>query len=491
MGERPNIILIFADQMRGDCLSADGHAVVETPHLDELAATGTRFTAAYTACPSCIPARANLMTGMNQWHTGILGMGRGQGAMPCDFPHTLAGELSAAGYRTHLVGKGHFHPQRAMMGFQSQELDESGRVQTPDFTSDYRTWFREQVGSRPVTPDDHGVPFNSWLARPWHLEEYLHPTSWTMTRALHFLNNRDRSQPFFLNVSFARPHSPYVPPQCYFDMYNGDPAIPDACLGDWSTMHDDPEEAVLVNAWRGRRTAKQIRRARAGYYGDVSFIDTQVGRLVDWMRRRMREDFNNTLFVFAADHGDMLGDHNLWRKTYAYEGSARIPFIVRPPLTREGQATRHVTSEPVELQDVMPTILDAAGLPLPPTVDGRSLLPLTRGFVEGWRRYVHGEHCTCYSHEQEMQYVTDGKRKFIWLPRIGVEQFFDLEQDPGECLNLICAPDRQHEVAQWRGFLVDELQARDCGWVADGKLTCPESPMVSPWKGKRYRGGEA
>ena len=125
---QPNIILILCDQMRGDCLGVDGNAVIQTPNLDYLAAQGTRFKHAYSAVQSCLPARATIMTGQSQWHTGILGMGRGQGTIPNDFPHTLAGELTNGGYRTHLIGKGHFSPQRASMGFETHELDESGRT---------------------------------------------------------------------------------------------------------------------------------------------------------------------------------------------------------------------------------------------------------------------------------------------------------------------------------------------------------------------------
>ena len=116
---KPNIILIMTDQMRGDCLGADGNSYIETPNLDFLAAQGTRFRHAYTACPSCLPSRATIMTGMKQWHTGILGMGAGQGPIPNDFPHTMPGELALAGYQTHLVGKGHFTPQRTKMGFET------------------------------------------------------------------------------------------------------------------------------------------------------------------------------------------------------------------------------------------------------------------------------------------------------------------------------------------------------------------------------------
>lgn len=481
MNNSPNLLLILCDQMRGDAFGADGNAIVQTPNIDYLAASGTRFRRAYTAVPSCLPARATLMTGQNQWHTGVLGMGRGQGPIPNDFPHTLAGELSQAGYRTHLVGKGHFHPHRASMGFQSAELDESGRM--PD--SEHRRWFQTQAPDG-VTPDDHGVSFNSWHARPWHTAEHLHPTAWTLSRSLAFLRTRDRDRPFFLNVSFARPHSPYVPPAYYFDLYfRGETPAP--VVGEWATMHDDPQEAANPNAWRGRMTPAQIHRARAGYYGEISFIDTQIGRLLN-LCARDEALWENTWILFASDHGDMQGDHNLWRKTYAYEGSSRVPFLVVPPLGQE-RPTRSLADEVVELRDVMPTLLSAAGIDVPATVDGRSLLPLMERPDPEWRRYIHGEHCTCYSPEQEMQYVTDGRRKFIWLPRLDREQFFDLEQDPGEYTDLIDEPSRQAEIRTWRGYLVRELEARQCGWVKDGRPHCPDDgPLVSPYRDRRWTG---
>ena len=410
----------------------------------------------------------------------------GQGHIPNDFPNTLAGEFTKAGYRTHMIGKGHFTPQRALMGFETTEIDESGRTLIEGFKDDYRQWFDENTPAD-ASPDDHGVDWNSWLARPWHTEEYLHPTSWTMTRSIEFLKNRDQEKPFFLNISFARPHSPYVPPQPYFDMYFDD-ETPLPYVGDWSVMHDKPEDAVDTNAWRGKMTEKQIHRARSGYYGEISFIDTQIGRLMNWLRRFQGQAYRNTWFVFTSDHGDMQGDHNLWRKTYAYEGSARIPFIIVPPASM-GQPKCKIADEVVELRDIMPTLLDIAGLPIPNSVDGDSLIPVMQGTGGDWRLYIHGEHCTCYSREQEMQFITNGRRKFIWFPRTGIEQFFDLSRDPGELHNLIESPERQDEINIWRSYLIYELDQRDSGWVKDGELYCPQdNPLVSPYKDKRWFG---
>lgn len=506
---QPNFIFIISDHMRGDTLGADGHLIVQTPILDYLAACGTRFRSAYTAVPSCIPARASIWTGMNQWHTGVLGMGWGQGQMPNDYPHLLAREISEAGYRTHGVGKGHFNPIRASMGFDSFEFDESGRSLMHGFKDEYLKWFDEHAPSG-VQFDAHGIDWNSWLARPWHTEEHLHPTSWTVTRAIEFLKTRPRELPFFLNISFSRPHSPYIPPEFYFNMYLGrtDPPI----RSSWSEMHDVPEDAVDMVAWRGKMTAEQIDRARAGFYGEISFIDNQIGRLITYMRRFERQALHNTWIIFTSDHGDMAGDHNLWRKTYAYEGSARVPLIIVPPThwhrgeidladelwnimpdlmppVRRGKRVRDVAGEVVTLYDIYPTIMEAAGIPIPPSVDGRSLLGIMKSPTEAWRPYLHGEHCLAYSDEQEMQYVTDGHYKYIWFPRTGTEQFFDLENDAEERFDLSQDPEWEAEVGRWRNYLIEELKQRECGWVSDDRLVVnPDGPLISPYRDVRWTG---
>jgi len=476
MRTRPNVLLIMTDQQRGDCLGCAGQPVVETPNLDELAADGVRFSAAYCAVPSCIPARACLITGQTPWHVGILGMGEGQTPMRSDYPHTLPGELARAGYHTELVGKMHFHPQRALNGFHHTVLDEDER---PGFKSDYQIWFE---ANRPVecAMREHGIGWNSMIARPFHLPEYLHPTNWTVRESIKFLERRDPTRPFFLCTSFMRPHSPYDPPAVYWDMYvNRD--LPGPFRGDWSEVHNVPQDAVRVDAWRGRRSDLEVHRARAGYYGSITHIDHQVGFLLEHLRGLGLYD--ETLIVFTSDHGDMLGDHYLWRKTYPYEPSARIPLIVKFPKSLGVPAGR-VSDRVVELRDIMPTALEVAGVEVPETVDGESLLRVARDPRSPWREYLHGEHCTCYSPVTEHQYVTDGKRKYIWFPRTGQEQFFDIESDPTESRNLVSDPARRAEVALWRERLVRELQSRNAGLVRDGHLVRQDRPIVSPWRDK-------
>ena len=474
--KRPNVILIMTDQHRGDCLGVSGHPLVETPHLDGLANDGTNFTRAYTACPSCVPARAVLMTGQTPWHTGILGMGQGQGRLRSDYAHTMAGVLAGAGYHTQLVGKMHFQPPRALNGFHNTVLDE--HAEGAGFKSDYQAWFEEHAPPA-VYMREHMRDWNTMDSRPFHLPEWLHPTNWTARESINFIERRDPEKPFLLVTSFIRPHSPYDPPQPYWDMY-ARKEVPGPVVGDWAHVHDVPRDGRSITAWRGKRSPEEEWRARVGYYGSISHVDNQIGNLLSFLKKE--GVYHNSLIIFTADHGDMMGDHNLWRKTYAYEGSARIPLIVKFPNSM-GLPQGSTCEEPAELRDVMPTMLDVAGVPVPDTVDGLSLRQACAG-TGSLRDYVHGEHCTCYSSVAENQFVTDGTRKFIWFPRTGDEQFFDLEQDPDERHNAIGDLGREDEIELWRGRLIDELSARDCGLVEDGRLVVRQEPIVSPWRDK-------
>lgn len=479
---RPNVWLVMTDQQRWDTLGYAGNEVIETPNLDSLAERGHHFRWAYSSTPSCIPARASLMTGQDPWQTGILGMGEGQGPAQC-LENTLPESLAAAGYHTQSVGKLHVHPQRSLIGFHNTVLDESGRRESPAFTSDYVDWLHRQDPD--AHSDSHGVSWNSLHSRAWHLAETQHPTYWTATESIKFLERRDPSKPFFLNTSFARPHSPYDPPAPLLDQYlSAD--LPPARIGDWADRHD--VTTWSPDAWQGRRSDAQVHRTRAGYHGAITHIDQQIGRIISVMRRMKL--WQDTVVVFTADHGDMQGDHHLWRKTYAYEGSAHVPFIVvLPRRVRErlGIPDQTDSDAPVCLQDIMPTILEACGVEIPDTVDGRSVLPILVDPEAPWRDAVHGEHSACYDRSAEMQYLTDGRWKYIWFAEDGREQLFDLRADPYEETDLAAASEHAEELDRWRSRLVEIFTARDCGWVDDDRMV-PRAggpPLVSPHYAER------
>lgn len=468
MPERPNILLITCDQLRGDSLGCYGHPSVETPHLDQLANEGIRFTRAYTACPSCIPARAGILTGMSQRRHGRVGY---KDEVPFDYPYTLPGELARAGYHTQGIGKMHFYPARNLCGFHHVVLHdgylhcERKARKNYDLADDYLIWLRERIGND-ADLILHGLNANSWVARPWPYREELHPTTWATTQAIDFLRRRDPTKPFFMWLSYVRPHAPLDPPQVYFDQYIGQdfPAVP---CGDWA---DGESPAMAVDSRAGIIGERQLHRARAAYYAHITHIDHQIGRLMEYLGEyEVRDD---TMIVFTSDHGEMLGDHNLFRKALPYEGSARIPLLVKP--ARGGAFTAGATVDaPVELRDLMPTILEAAGVAIPPTVDGLSLLPFVRGEGAGWREYIHGEHANDL---EANHYITTGKEKYIWFSGDGREQFFDLAEDPHECRNLIACASRQGDVQRLRGMLIKELAGREEGFTDGTRLIPGRAP---------------
>ncbi len=470
---RPNILFLMADQFRGDCLGADGNRAILTPHLDRLAAEGARFRAAYSSVPSCTPARATILTGLSPWHHGMLGYGRvGQ-----RYARELPRMLHDAGYYTLGIGKMHYHPQRNLHGFHRTLLDESGRAESPDFVSDYRQWFKRVAPE--LDPDATGIGWNDHRAKPYVLPERLHPTRWTADEAVKFLEGHDGSAPFFLKVSFARPHSPYDPPPRWWKKYEG-AKLPPAVVGDWAQRHAERGKPHPDALWQGDLGPEKVHAARQGYYANVSFLDEQIGRVLAALEKRGW--LENTLILFTADHGDMLGDHYLWRKTYAYEPSARIPMLIRWPEKLVAAQRGLVVDQPVELRDILPTFLDAAGVVYDPQwFDGRSMLDLVRGRVEGWRPWIDLEHSTCYARQNYWSALTDGRVKYIYYAPDGRQQLFDLQKDPGETRDLAPLAEHHALLDTWRRRLVEHLAERGAPFVVNGDLgQRPKAILYSP-----------
>jgi arylsulfatase A-like enzyme len=466
---KPNILYLMTDQHRGDCLGCAGNRIIKTPHLDSLAAEGVLFANAYSSTPSCTPARSALLTGLSPWHHGMLGYGR----IAAQYPFELPQALREAGYYLFGIGKMHWHPQKKLRGYHGLQVDESGRAETPGFVSDYRLWFRQQAPA--LDPDATGIGWNDYRARAYALPERLHPTAWTGAQAVEFIEKYDRPEPFLLKVSFARPHSPYDPPQRFLDMYSADD-MPTPHIGDWASRNAPHEEPPNPSLWRGDLGVRRAQESRRAYYASVTFIDEQIGRILTALKRRGLYD--NTLILFCADHGDMLGDHHLWRKTYAYEGSAKVPMILRwPRSTGAVQQRGGKLPQPVELRDVLPTFLDAAGAAIPSQLDGRSLLELVRGRTGNWRPFLDLEHSMCYSNDHWTA-LTDGRHKYIYYACDGREQLFDLGKDPGECRSRAGESDAQDTLKLWRERMTTHLSERGRAFVANGALAVRKERLL-------------
>ena len=484
---QPHIILLMTDQQRFDALHCAGNEAVYSPHLDRLAADGNLFFSGYSSCPSSTPARAGLVTGMSPWNHGMLGYGNEAEHYAHEFPR----EMKKLGYYTVGIGKMHWYPQWNTRGLDILLSDESGREQSPDYKSDYRKWFALHAGG--LNPDTTGISWNDHRARTYQLPEELHPTTWTGQTAVDFIRNYQGTKPLFLKVSFARPHSPYDPPRRIMDMYQTMPQPSAPVIGDWvpdewQQLQDGEAAKEPALGFFGDDFA---RRSRRHYYASVTFIDEQIGRIVEELKKR--DIYDNALIFFVSDHGDMVGDHCMWRKTYAYEGSSHIPFIVKLP---KGQPSAYAPGEVVkgkvvELRDVLPTAIDVAHGTQPEVMDGKSLLPLLADKQSEWRQYLDLEHTSCYLPNSSWCALTDSHMKYIYFYNTGEEQFFDLEADPLETKNLIANKKYRKHIEAFREAMIQHLSVRGVKWVKDGELQIIKGRTMYgpnfPYEGDPYK----
>ena len=468
---RPHIILLMTDQHRGDALGCAGHPAVRTPHLDALAARGARFINAFSSTPSCTPARAGLLTGLSPWHHGLLGYGRVARRYEFEMPRLLA----QLGYFGFGIGKMHWFPQKSLHGFEGTLVDESGRVEEEGFVSDYRNWFHLEAPG--LDPDATGIGWNEHRAGPYALDERLHPTAWTGATAVRFIENYKPAKPLFLKVSFARPHSPYDPPRRVLDRI--DPQrIPLRVVGDWASefaAYPDTPDAAYGDFGEAHAAA-----ARRHYCANIAFIDDQIGAILAALKKKGFLD--NALVLFTSDHGDMLGDHHHWRKTYPYQGSARIPLLIQwPAAWTAGTPRGAVLAQPAELRDVLPTFLDAAGAEIPSRMDGRSLLSLVRNPASAWREAIDLEHAQIYRPGNYWGGMTDGRTKYVWFYPDGREMLFDLAKDPGEKHDAAGDPACRKTLESWRARFAEHLAERGEGFVQGGRpVVRKESLLYGP-----------
>ena len=451
--ERPHVLMVTADHWFASLLGAAGHPCVQTPTLDELTRTGTRFTRAYTETPVCIPARRTLMAGCPPRVHGDR-VYSDEMLMP-DIPN-LAQTFRDAGYQAYAVGKLHVFPQRQRLGFDDVLLAEEGRLQW-GVVDDYEAFLAERgyAGQQFL----HGMGNNAYVSRPWHLPEECHVTNWTTREMVRMIKRRDPTRPGLWYLSYCHPHPPLAPLRDYVDMYRDRP-IDVPSMGEWA---DDPEQ--LPHYLRGRRAQgermadHQVRSARRAFYALCTHIDHQLRVVIGTLREEGLID--NTIVLFTSDHGDMLGKHSLWAKRLFYEESAAIPMMLTG-VRGSGRAPAAGTDgRLVGLQDVMPTLLDLAGIEVPDTVQGLSMVGERR------REHLFGE---IGNGASSTRMVHDGRYKLIYYPVGNRVQLFDLEEDPDELRDRSRAPECAAIRQRLEQVLAGELYGGDEEWVRDGEL---------------------
>ncbi|MEM8751415.1 MAG: choline-sulfatase, partial [Pseudomonadota bacterium] len=443
MADRPNIVIVMADQLAPQFTGAYGHPVVKTPHMDALAARGARFDAAYCNAPLCAPSRFSLMSG--QLVTRIAAYDNAS-EFSSTVP-TFAHYLRRAGYRTCLSGKMHFVGPDQLHGFEERlttDIYPSDHAWTPDWEApDERidAWYHNMES---VT--EAGVAATTFQF------EYDEEVAFLARRRI-FEYAMEGVDPFCMVVSFTHPHDPYVARPEWWNLYDdAEIDMPEV---------DAPADPHALRLMKGieadavEPTEDQVRAARRAYYANTSYFDAKVGEIAKALDEAERLD--DTVVIVTADHGDMLGERGLWYKMCFFEHAARVPFIVAGP----GVASRKVAS-PSSLVDLLPTVLDAAGVepadgaPL----DGRSLWPIATGAAEDEeadKGEAIGEYCAeCASHPIFM--IRRGRWKYVWC-EVDPPQLFDVEADPGERRNLADDPEAAEVAAAFEAEVASRWDA--------------------------------
>jgi arylsulfatase len=465
---QPHILLITTDQQRHDTIGPRKPPYMRTPHLDRLCDQGVRFSSAYSECPLCVPARRTIMTGRS-----IFAMaGDGFTSYPpiADASQTLPACLGRAGYQTILVGKMHVGEPRVRYGFDQLYLNDA--------------YYRQmQRSGNPLQPMLHGMNQNEHTPAMSTVPEAMTLTSWITERCVDIIQHeRDPSAPLFLWASYGKPHPPLDPPEPYYSMYrncNIEPPV----RGDWSDDERMPEAMRRVRDvfWGDRYTPEILREIRAAYYGLITQIDYNIGRIIAALRDQCLWD--DTLVIFTSDHGEFLGDHNMFGKCFWHEASAHVPFVMKLPESWRGTLAGTTCEHPVGLADVMPTLVRAGGGAVPDGCDGMDLLALLRGEIEKPRPYVEGaerQSVQWFKAESPIDYVaiTDGNWKYIYYPGGGIEHLFDLKSDPHELCNLAADPAFDNQRRLWRQRLIERHANRTWGLVEQGELVrFEESPI--------------
>jgi len=450
--KQPNILLIYSDQHRFDCLSINNHPVVQTPNIDGLARDGINFINAYCPIPVCAPARSSLMTG--QWatnHLCIANWGSTEAPRPMreDLP-VFSDLLNQAGYRLAHVGKWQVHPQ-------NDPRDYGFHVYVPG--RGYSEWRRSQ--GLPDKPHENG-----WLGE---VDPYISADqsqlAWEADQTIEILRRyAAKGQPFFIRWNPRDPHLPNIIPEPYASLYPPDEISP------WSgwpdDLHDKPyiqaqqRRTWQVDGWDWDRWAPFVSR----YLGTITLMDHQIGRVLQALDDTGVAD--NTLVVYTTDHGGMCGNHGMIDKHYImYDDVVRVPLVARwPGRIPAGSICDTFVSNSLDLAC---TFCEIAGVGIPETFQGISMIPLLSGVCENGRNDIfatyHGNQFGLFS--QRM--VRTRRFKYIWNATAG-DELYDVESDPGELHNLATGSRYSDQLEHLRHRLVD--------WMEE-----TNDPLLNPW----------
>lgn len=465
---RPNILILYTDQQRWDALGASGNAEIRTPNLDRLAASGTRFSHHFVQNPVCMPSRASFLSGHYPETLGISHMGV---PLPEDI-WLLPRYLGAYGYRTANIGKLHALPHanrdhrapHPRYGFDHLEIsDEPG-----PYEDAYRAWVRA-IAPEHLDAISLGLPPSAavWQATMGVRDGITHPDERFPKRAVPFpapdelthtafVSDRTRAfigqqgeSPWLCIAGFYSPHSPWIVPQRYLDLYD-----PDAfTLPSRTVRLPFGEDATSRDSLDVASSDDELRSAIHGYYAMVSEVDDHVGRILDTLDAQGMTD--DTMVIFTSDHGEWLGKYGRYGKGHpADDAVSRVPLLIRRPGAGRSQAP--VVDMIVEAIDVLPTILEAAAIPIPPALQGQSLLHMLSGSHD--REEARWD--SALTEHRGWKSLRTRTHRY-GVAASGEEHLFDIEADPDETRNIAADPRSADALAAHRHQLLQRLIERE------------------------------
>jgi len=449
MNKKPNIIIFCTDHQRADYLSCVGHPLIKTPNLDKLAARGALFENLFVQGTVCMPSRASILTGTYPCRHGVTDNG-----YDLSKNHTtIAHVLRDAGYHTMAVGRTHVictqpRPEYSKTDFYGFNQCAHAQVYCggTDPGNDYLNWIQEK---HPEYYDDiafanHNCDDDLFGGRT-KVPQELSMNSWVVGQSLEFIrahHEKSSDQPFMLWAGTWDPHSPYRAPEPWGSMYNPDDIPPPARTEEELERYPEALKRFARLEWNKNPEVpmeKVWRNTIAMYMGMISHIDDQVGRLLDGLEETGLSD--NTIVLFTSDHGDMMGEHwFLGKGMYFYDGALKVPGIMAGPGIPKGTRFEGLA----ECVDLMPTLLDLAGAPIPPEVQGKSWLPV----MEGADIVLHDDVYTenqlhsnptgepeDESQNEHVFSIYDGRYRIVCLKDRPYGQLFDFSNDPGNHIN--------------------------------------------------------
>ncbi len=423
--KKMNVLFIVSDDMNND-LGAYGHPFVKSPNLDKLASRGVKFDRAYCQFPWCAPSRASFMTGLRPDTTKVMDLAyHFRQGMPDVV--TMPQAFMKAGYFAARVGKIYHYGNPGDIGTSGAD-DPASWNQVVNPAGRDKTALENDILIYPPTTA-LGSSMSLLADRTGKDEE--HTDGKVATEAIKLLDaNKDK--PFFLAVGFYKPHCPWVAPKKWFDMYKVEDEVLPPIADDWKSTVPAAVYDTGVNWPYHGVTAEQARECRRAYHATISYVDSQIGRVVDALDRLGLAD--NTIIVFISDHGYHLGEHGLWMKQTCFEEAARVPMIiVAPKAAANGKASKRT----IELVDIYPTLTDLAGVKAPDGLEGVSLRPLLANADAPWSRAAYTQTVTKGKDKVQGYSVRTERWRFTeWQNGEKGVELYDHENDPQELKNL-------------------------------------------------------